>query len=193
MLCLSAVAGPSEDAGEPLVLMVLGRSYTALELGLSANASECRDLEPLTKAIIGPLFADYITENRLSVSDEELRDFCRRQLPEGELFSEVWAEWSSHGARWRERQEAVMQLTVWKLQLSLFNRYGGRVTKTPGVQPQAYDAMFAYIAERGKAGDVIFFDDHLELRFWECFRQPSAPLLSEEEGRPLLEANPAGE
>jgi len=181
------------DTNFQLVVTVLGRSYTASELGVATDASECRELDPLTKGIIGPLFIKYIKENNLSVNDEDLKEFCRRRLSEGELFTEVWAEWSPYGKRWRARQEAVMQLTVWKLQLALHNQYGGRVIRNSPAQPQAFDAMLAYVAERAKAGDVIIFDDQLEFRFWECFREPSEPLLSEEEGRPLLEAHPAGE
>ena len=183
----------AEDTQDIPVLTVLGNTYTASELGLLAAASECRELEPLTKAIIGPLFAEYIKASRISISEEELRDFCRRRLTEGELFTEVWAEWSPHGKRWRARQEAVMQLTVWKLQLALFNQYGGRVIRNSRAQPQAFDAMLAYVAERAKVGEVIIFDDQMEFRFWECFRQPLAPLLSAEEGRPLLEKHPAGD
>jgi len=190
---LWAVSAFAGDTNSPLILTVLGNSYTALELGLVDGATECRELEPLTKAIIGPLFSKYITENKLSVTDEELKRFCRRRLSEGELFIEVWAEWSPHGKRWQERQAAIMQLTVWKLQLSLFNQYGGRVIRNSRAQPQAFDAMLAYVAERAKAGEIIIFNDQLEFRFWECFREPSELLLPEEEGRPLLEAYPAGD
>jgi hypothetical protein len=185
--------GVADDGVEPPVLTVLGESYTASKLGLVEEAAECRELEPLTKAIIGSLFAEYISENSISVSDDDLKEFCRRRLNEGELFMDVWAEWSPHGKQWRSRQQAVMQLTVWKLHLSLFDRYGGRVTQNPWAQPQAFDGMFAYIAEQEKSGNLIIHDSHLKLRFWECFRQPRDPLLSEEEGRLLLEAHPAGE
>jgi len=190
---LWAVSAFAGDTNVPPVLTVLGESYTASGLGLVEEAAECRELEPLTKAIMGPLFAEYIAENSISVSDEDLRGFCRRRLNEGELFTDVWAEWSPHGTQWRARQQAIMQLTIWKLHLSLFERYGGRVTQNPWAQPQAFDAMLAYVAEQEESGKLVIHDSRLKLRFWECFRHPRDPLLSEEEGRLLLEAHPAGE
>lgn len=190
-VCLSAMMTIAQEGVESPVLTVLGDTSYASELGLSVTASACGELDPLIKGIIGPLFADYVKQNNLSATEEDLKEFCRRTLPEGELFSDTWAEWSPHGKRWRARQNAILQLTVWKLQLSLFNQYGGRVMQNRGAQPQAVDAMFAYLAEREEAGDFLIHDDRLKLRFWECMRQPGAPLLSEEEGRALLEAHPA--
>ncbi len=188
---LSSAMAFAEQINESPVLTVLGKAYTASELGLTSTAAECRELEPLTKGVIGPLFADYIEKAEISVSEEDLRDFCRRQLSEGELFTEVWPEWAPQGMRWRARQKALIQLMGWKLQLSLFNRYGGRVIHNEWAQPQAFDAMFAYVVERETDGDFSIHDAQLKLRFWECLRQPSALLLSEEEGRPILEAHPA--
>jgi hypothetical protein len=175
--------------GEP-VLTVLEKSYAAAELGLQPNATECREVEPLIKGVIGPLFADYCRTAGISVSADELKDYCRRQLPDEGLFTETWAAWAPNGVQWKARQEASAQMMVWKLQKSLFAKYGGRVIRSDWTSPQAFDAMFAYVAEREKAGDFEILDARLKLRFWECLRTPKDPLVPAEEGRTLIEEHP---
>lgn len=174
-----------------MVLRVFDSFYAASELGLPPHATTCRELEPLVKALMGPLFARYCEKAGISVGEEDLKEYCRRQLPGDVPFAEVWAEWAPGGGQWRMRKLAIAQLTMWKLQKSLFDKYGGRVTRVDGAQPQAFDAMIAYAAERESAGDFTIPDEQLRIRFWECFRTPKDPLVSGEDARALIEAHPA--
>ena len=180
-----------EETKDALILRVFDSFYTASELGLSANASTCRELEPLVKTLMGSLFADYCEKAGISVGEEDLKEYCRRQLPGDVPFEEAWAQWAPGGGQWRMRKLALAQLTMWKLQKSLFERYGGRVAQVGGAQPQAFDAMCAYAAERKEAGDFTFHDARLEIRFWECLRAPKDPLVSGEDARALIAEHPA--
>ena len=187
-LWAAAACGGEEQA--PLVLRVFQDFYTAPQLGLAANATECRDLEPLIKAVLGPLLADYCEKNGTAATVEDLQDYCRRRLPEGTSFKEAWAEWQPTGRQWRLRQKAAVELTFWKLQKSLFEKYGGRVERTGGEPPQAFDAVCAYVTEREQAGDFTIHDARLKIRFWECLRTPKGTLVPAEAGRALLDEHP---
>lgn len=180
-----------EETKDALILRVFDSFYTASELGLSANASTCRELEPLVKTLMGSLFADYCEKAGISVGEEDLKEYCRRQLPGDVPFEEAWAQWAPGGGQWRMRKLAIAELTMWKLQQSLFEKYGGRVARVGGAQPQAFDAMCAYAAERKEAGDFTFHDARLEIRFWECLRAPKDPLVSGEDARALIAEHPA--
>ena len=186
---VAAAAG--EDVRDALVLRVFDSFYTASELGLPANASSCRELEPLVKALMGALFADYGEKAGISVGEADLKEYCRRQLPDDVPFAEAWAQWVPGGGQWRMRKLAIAQLTMWQLQQSLFAKYGGRIARVAGAQPQAFDAMIAYAAEREGAGDFTIPDEQLRIRFWECLRTPKYPLVSGEEARALIEEHPA--
>ena len=133
---LWAAGAWAEPAKEPLVLRVFNDFYTATELGLAPQASECRDLEPLVKGVVGPLFADYCDKNGISVGEEDLKDYCRRQLSDESLFIETWAEWTPTGNSRKARQQAIVELTMWKLQKSLFAKYGGRVIQGEWAPPR---------------------------------------------------------
>ena len=180
-----------EETKDALILRVFDSFYTASELEMPANASTCRELEPLVKTLMGSLFADYCEKAGISVGEEDLKEYCRRQLPGDVPFEEAWAQWAPGGGQWRMRKLALAQLTMWKLQKSLFERYGGRVARVGGAQPQAFDAMCAYAAEREAAGDFTFHDARLEIRFWECLRAPKDPLVSGEDARALIAEHPA--
>lgn len=190
--CLAwAGVSSAQERPSPPVLTVLGQSYTARQLRLPATVTDCRGAEPLLMAVIGPLVAAYQEQAGMVVSEDDLKDYCRRQMPEGTLFAEAWAEWRPGGSQWRARQEAAMLLTVWKLQRALFDQYGGRVTRGEWGPPQAFDAMVQHVVERSDAGDFIIHDDFLRLQFWECLRSPKDVLVSAEEGRALLDEHPA--
>jgi hypothetical protein len=185
-------AALAQTVDPPPVLTVLGASYTARELRLPEKVTDCRGVEALLAAVLGPLFAAYQEQAGISVTEDDLKDYCRRQLPEDGVFLEAWAEWKPGGTQWRARQEAAMLLTVWKLQRALFDQYGGRVTRGEWIPPQAFDAMVQHVAERSDAGDFIIHDDFLRLQFWECLRSPKDILVPAEEGRILLDEHPAG-
>ena len=139
---------------------------------------------------VGPLFTEYCDKNGVSVGEEDLKDYCRRQLSDKSLFVETWAEWTPTGNLRKARQQAIVELTLWKLQKSLFEKYGGRVSLGEWTPPQAFDALFAYVAEREKAGDFTIHDERLKMRFWKCLRTPKDPLVPEDEGRSALAEHP---
>ena len=189
-LALWAATASGEDTPAPLVLRVFQDFYTAPQLHLAPGATECRDLEPLIKAVLGPLLTDYCEKNGVAATEADLKDYCRRLLPEGGLFKEAWAEWQPTGRQWRLRQQAAVELTFWKLQKSLFETYGGRVERTGGEPPQAFDAVCAYVTEREQAGDFTIHDARLKIRFWECLRTPKGGLVPAEAGRALIAEHP---
>lgn len=190
-LGLWAVAAGGQETKEPLVLRVFDQLYAASELGLPANVSAGPQLAPLIKGVVGPLLADELAKKGISVGEEDLKEYCRRQMPAGADFKESWAEWQPNGLQWKARQEAVVQLTAWKLHQALFAEYGGRVIPGGRIPPQAFDALIAHVAAREAAGDFSILDARLRLRFWECLRTPPARLVPEEEGRALMAEHPA--
>ena len=190
MAAFWAATAFGEENSAPLVLRVFQDFYTAPQLGLAVDATECRDLEPLIKSVLGPLLADYCVKNRISVTEEDLKDYCRRMLPEGASFKDAWAEWAPTGTQRGMRQKAMVQLTFWKMQKSLFEQYGGRVERNGGEPPQAFDAICTYVSEREQAGDFTIHDARLKIRFWECLRTPKGMLVPAEEGRALIEEHP---
>ena len=188
---LWAVAG--QAAPDPLVLRMFDAFHSASELGLATNAATCAELEPLVKAVIGPLFADYAARNDLAVGEADLKEYCRRLAPAADdaTFADAWEQWKPGGGQWRLRQQAAAELALWKLQKSLYERYGGRVVCVAGAPPQAFDAMCAYVAEREQAGDFTIHDARLKIRFWECLRAPKCPPLAGAEARALIAEHPA--
>lgn len=183
----------AEEAKAPPALTVLGQSYAAAELGNPAPNSDCQAFEPMAKAVMGPLFAAYADQAGLAVAEGEIKDYCRRRFADADEkeFAETWEQWQPRGVQWKARQEAVLRLSVWKLQKSLFEKFGGRVAPGAGAPPKAFDAMAAYLAEREEAGDFAIPDGQLRIRFWECLRTPKESLLPPEQGRVLIEEHPA--
>ena len=190
---MGAGTAVADEASAPPALTVLGRSFAASELGNPAPNSDCRALEPMAKAVMGPLFAVFTEQAGLAVSEDEVKDYCRRLLADADekTIAETWEQWKPKGTQWKARQEAVMRLSVWKLQRSLYEKYGGRVVWGTGAPPQAFDGMAAYLAERETAGDFAIFDEQLRIRFWECLRAPKGPVFSARQGRVLIEEHPA--
>lgn len=192
MLALLGVVGTgaTEPPSAPVV-RVFEEFRTAADIGFPSGATDCPALTPLVMAVVVPVLEDFARREQLDVTEDDLKDYCRRQLPADASFRETWAEWGPGGSRWRERQLARGELETWKLHRALFAQYGGRVRPSPGGQPQAVDAIVALVAERAAAGDITFYDERLKIRFWECLRQGGGRLVSAEEGRGLLEQHPA--
>jgi len=74
----------AEDSVESPVLTVLGKTYTASELGGSADASDEELLGPVMLKIHIGIMGAYGEAHNFQVSEEELKDFCRRQTPTAE-------------------------------------------------------------------------------------------------------------
>lgn len=186
-----AIAVQAADRLEPLVVRVFDDFRTASEIGFPPGAYDCPALTPLVRAVVEPVLEDFARRERLAVGEEDLKDYCRRQLPAGATFREAWAEWKPGGSQWRTRQRAAGELEPWKLHRALFAKSGGRVMPVPGGQPQAVEAIVALVAEREQTGDVAFYDERLKRRFWECLRYGWGRLVSAEEGWGLIEQHPA--
>lgn len=188
---LWTVAAGAEQNPAPLVLRVFGDFHTAADLGLSAEAVECRELTPFVMAVVEPLLAAYRQQAGIAVTEDDLMEYCRRQLPEDASFKEAWAEWQPGGSRWGFRERSAVELAAWKLQKALFAEYGGGVLRNPGGQPQAIGALVALAAAREEAGDFTIYNERLRMRFWECLRLGWGKLVPEEQGRKLIEQHPA--
>jgi len=185
----------AEDTVEPPVLTVRGKTYTASELGGRADASAEELLGPVIMNIRIGIMGAYGEEHDCQVSEEEVKDFCRRQTPTAEelgmpfnfpnLFEETWAGWQGEDEEAREiRACATMQIAEWKIQKAFFDRYGGRVYIDPFGIPMAFDAVRSYLTEREETGDFIIHDEALRALYWKKVHLlPKESLLSEEDGR----------
>lgn len=187
---LWAAAAGAAEVQAPLVVRVFDDFRTAADLGFPPGATDCQSLTPFVMAVVEPLLGNFSRSEQIDVTEEDLKDCCRRQLPEGASFREAWAEWEPGGSRWGARQRLAVDLKAWKLQQALFARYGGQVLPRPGGQPLALDAIVALVAEREQAGDLTFYDERLKIRFWECLRFGWGRPVAAEEGRPLIEQHP---
>ena len=189
-VALGAAAAGAAEVQAPLVVRIFDDFRTAADLGFPPGATDCQSLTPFVMAVVEPLLVNFSRSEQIDVTEEDLKDCCRRQLPEGASFREAWAEWEPGGSRWGARQRLAVDLKAWKLQQALFARYGGQVLPRPGGQPLALDAIVALVAEREQAGDLTFYDERLKIRFWECLRFGWGRPVAAEEGRPLIEQHP---
>lgn len=187
---LGVAAVGAAEVQDPLIVRIFDDFRTAPEIGIPPGATDCPALTPLVMAVVGPVLEDFARREQIAVTEEDLKDYCRRQMPPDVTFRETWAEWGPGGSQWRIRQRAKGELEPWKLHRALFVRYGGRVMPVPGGQPQAVDAVVALVAEREQAGDVAFYDERLKRRFWECLRYGWNQSVPAEEGRDLIERHP---
>ena len=200
---LWAATAAAQEAPEPVVLTVLGTNYTARELGIEPGADDVRSMVAVAEKIQGAVWGNYGNKEEFQISEEELKEFCRRSIPTAEeagticsltnLFEETWAEWQRDDPAGREaRESSTWFLQERKIQESLFSRYGGRVAIYSFNAPYAFDAACAYLAERETAGDFVIHDEALRALFWSMVRTlPKEPLLSEEEGRAAFAVHPA--
>lgn len=186
---------------DPVVLTMLGQSYTASELEIPFYLPKFMGTGVLGVKIHSTILRAYADQNNFQVSEEELKEFCRLQTPTAEemgtksipshLFEETWAEWQKDESEDGMQKFAAAELEAWKYQKSFFDRYGGRVGVREMVTPLAFDAMIAYLAEREAAGDFAIHDRKLRALFWKWTRKPREPLVSEEEGRVAFAEHPA--
>ncbi len=198
----TALAQEVPEAPEPVVLTVLGTNYTARELGIEPDADDARRVVAMAAKIQNVVMDDYRERGKFRISEEELKEFCRKSTPSAEeagtacdlsgLDEEIWAEWQQDDKNGREMREfATWFLMERKIQKSLFDRYGGRVALDPFNAAYAFDAARAYLAERETAGDFVICDEALRTLFWTMVRtEPNEPLLAEEAGRAAFAVHP---
>ena len=198
LLAAAVFVGVMQD---PVVLTMLGRAYTASELGIPAYLPKFMGTGVLGVKIHSTLLRAYADQNNFQASEEELREYCRLQTPTAEelgtksipsnFFEETWAEWQQDESEAGMREFATAELEAWKYQKSFFDRYGGRVGVREMQVPLAFDAMIAYLAEREAAGDFTIHDTKWRTLFWKWARKPREPLVSEEDGRAAFAEHPA--
>lgn len=197
----TAAAG-AQEAAEPVVLTVLGTNYTARELGIESDADDARRVAAVAEKIRGAVWENYENKDEFQISEEELKEFCRRSMPTDEeagttcdlssMFEEIWAEWQRDDPAGREaRGFARAMLQDWKINRALFARYGGRVSLNGFNMPLAFDAVRSFCREREAAGDFVIHDETMRDLFWKRMQTlPKEPLLSEEDGRAALAEHP---
>lgn len=198
----AVAAAAAQKTPEPVVLTVLGTNYSARELGIEPGADDVLRVAAVAEKIRGAVWENYVNQKEFHISEEELKEFCRRSMPTAEeagttcdlssLFEETWAEWQRDDKTGREaRGFAHAALQDWKIQKAMFGRYGGQVSLNEFNMPQAFEAVRSYFREREAAGDFVFHDETMRGLFWKRVQTlPKEPRLSEEEGRAALAEHP---
>lgn len=190
-LWLAAVAAWAQ-APEPIVLTLLGTNYTARELGIENGTDDRRRVLAVLTKIQHGILGTYGLRAEFEVSETELKEYCRQLIPAGEelgskmdtsdWFEETWAKWQDGGERSNERIMAASDIRTWKINKSLFERYGGRVYGVTMCPPLALEAGWAYLAEREEAGDFAIPDAGLRAEYWKRLREMKPPATIEIDG-----------
>ena len=145
------------------------------EHGHTLDFEQRRDytLRRLQAAIWKPLLDEYRRANNTQPTEEELDEFIVRvrksrasrnepnlppQTPEEERF---FAEW---------------YVGNWKLQQSLYRKYGGRAIYQQ-VGPEAIDALRDFLKEAEASGNLIIRDPELQERFWKPYLRENPGVL----------------
>ncbi|HRT04562.1 MAG TPA: hypothetical protein P5204_02585 [Kiritimatiellia bacterium] len=199
-LWLAAVAAWAQEAPEPVVLTLLGTNYTAGELGIENGADDRRRVLAVLTKIQHGILGTYGQRAEFEVSEAELAEYCRQLIPAGEelgskldtsdWFEKTWAEWQDGGERSDERIMAASDIRSWKINQSLFERYGGRVYGATMCPPLALEAGWAYLAEREKAGDFAIPDAGLRAEYWKRLREMKPPAALEIDGLATFARSP---
>lgn len=197
---LWASAAWAQEAPEPVVVTVLGTNYAARELGIENGADGRRRALAVLAQIQRGIFGAYGMRAEFEVGEAELKEYCRQMIPTGaELgstidtsnwFETTWAEWQDGGPRSDDRAMAASDIRAWKVNKSLFERYGGRVYGMPMSPPLALEAGWAYLAEREEAGDFAIPDAELRAEYWKCLRELKPPASSEIDGAAAFARSP---
>lgn len=187
-------------APEPVVLTVLGTNCTARELGIENGTDERRRVLAVLTKIQHGILGTYGLRAEFEVGEAELKEYCRQLIPaDAELgskmdtsnwFEETWAKWQDGGERSEERIMAASDIRSWKINKSLFERYGGRVYGATMCPPLALEAGWAYLAEREAAGDFAIPDAGLRAEYWKRLRELKPPEATEIDGPPAFARSP---
>ncbi len=199
-LWLAPFAAGAQAAPEPVVLTVLGTNCAARELGIENGTDERRRVLAVLTKIQQGILGSYGMRPEFEVAEAELKEYCRQLVPAGaELGSKIdtsdrwektWAEWQDGGTRADERAMAASDIRSWKINKSLFERYGGRVYAVPMCPPLALEAGWAYLAEREAAGDFAIPDAELRAEYWKRLREMAPPASAEIDGAAAFARSP---
>ncbi|MEX2551903.1 MAG: hypothetical protein WD627_02725 [Actinomycetota bacterium] len=147
-----------------------------------------KEADKLDGLIFGTLRDRFAKDNKIEPTEAELDAFIAKfnklsesapeipeldEIPEGEL-------------RAPERQTAVSFVTTWKINKSLYDKYGGRVIFQQ-FGPEPVDAYRDFLREQERKGAFEILDKKYEASFWYYFTNDgSHSFYSEEEGARIM-------
>lgn len=205
---------PTREQGDEFVAQVLGRKIMAYER------------EQLHSMIVVSLLEEYVKENKIYPTDEEILAFLvkdeqmqaeskvewerdkkklQQELASGSISAEDKAKKEADlksiedrlkgppvdpegGVKMRTmlRDMAVQMVSRWKVNSSLYKKYGGRVVFQQG-GPEPLDAYVAFLKEQESNGKFRFANEEDKKAFWSYFiNQDKHQFLPQEEGTKLM-------
>jgi hypothetical protein len=120
-------------------------------------------LRRLQAEIWNPLLDEYRRANDTKPTEEELQQFI---LHHRQVRAERDQEGTSPQTPDEERAFAEWYVGNWKLQQSLYRKYGGRLIYQQ-VGPEAIDALRDFLQECEASGNLTIRDPRLRARFWQ--------------------------
>jgi hypothetical protein len=184
-------------AGEPvplkskddMVCYILGRLLEcyAIEEGISASDSEIKDYLDRLQTMRSDQLVDWqkgriSAEFHLSRGNLERRDEKETQntlkaldqlIAESKERSNLPSE-KRLVAEKADRQQAEFAIRAWKVNRSLLNKYGGKVTmQANGATP--FDAYREFLRDQKRSGKFALNDETLDQDFWRDFEKRMGP------------------
>ena len=150
------------------------------------------DADEVQQTILTRLFDRYAEQEGIEATDAEVDayvDATRRGMRARGLTAEdeLTPEEAAEVAQMRRDMGRAM-IRQWKLNKSLYERYGGRIIFQQ-LGPEPLDAYRRYLEERQAAGDFRIHDEAMADAFWRYFTDDSRhsfyPPGSEEEAQAL--------
>lgn len=138
-----------------------------------------REMEKLQESLDSEEMDERDKEN-IEASLEELGTALEAIRESGESFRD---EDSPEAREYREYARQV--LTVRNVNISLYERYGGRVAFQQA-GPEPVDAYRMFLKEQQEQGSFQILDEAHEARFWEYFKEETHIFYDEDEGRRLI-------
>jgi hypothetical protein len=184
-------------AGEPvpleskddMVCFILGRLLDcyALEQGITASDLEIKDYLDRLKSMRNDQLIDWekgrkSVEMRLSIDNLESRHKKDMQdalialdqlIAESKERSNLPPE-TRLAAEKADRRQAELAIRAWKVNRSLLNKYGGKVTmQANGATP--FDAYREFLRDQKRSGKFALNDETLDQDFWRDFEKRMGP------------------
>jgi len=162
----------------PLAATVLGKEIHTTDAG------------EMQQAVITPLFEQYAAEQGIKVQDAEIvalmEQMERGMRAEGLTEEDDLTPEETTEVRAMQREFARSILQQWKLNRSLYRKYGGRIISQQ-LGPEPLDAYREFLEEQQSTGAFTIHDPALEAEFWRYFKDDSIHSFieagSEEEAR----------
>jgi uncharacterized protein YneR len=131
---------------------------------------ECMQWRPLRQRIHEELMQWFHEEYNLNVTREEVEVYIRYVLIQPMILHMPDMEVPDMpGEDSHEWSRAVHELTLWKVQNTLYDRYGGRIAVDRGGQwAVALDAYERFLRESEQKGLIEFHEDEFRALFWNC-------------------------